>query len=58
MLPDFKKPLGGQKFKSEELQEAVLSWLCCEAVGEWYEADIKQLITRMQKVIDAPIKIM
>jgi hypothetical protein len=46
------KHLGGPKFKSkEEVPEAVVSWLR-DAAGEWYDAGIKKLVTRIQKVID------
>lgn len=46
------KHLGGRKFKlDEEVQKAVVSWLR-GAAGEFYDAGIKKLVTRMRKVIE------
>ena len=52
IFPAFKKVLGGQRFKlDEEMQDAVDNWLR-DAAGEWYDAGIKKLVARIQKVID------
>lgn len=50
LFPALKKHLGGQKFQfDEEVQEAVVSWLRVVA-GEWSDAGIRKLNTRIQKV--------
>lgn len=52
LFPALKKHLGGRKFKSdEEVQKAVVGWLR-DAAGEFYDAGIKKLVTRMRKVIE------